>query len=207
MGVVTGQLVSNGKAPRMPFSHLADAFGGRRGWLQHRGWQMAARLGLLRSWRRIDWPRVCRLVFVCQGNICRSAYAERRAATCGLPAISAGLNVRAQDAPPSAVQAAADRGLDLAHHRPRPLADWRLAAGDLLVAMEPQQAFELRDALGPLDSQITILGLWTKPMRPYLQDPYGLSDAYFRRCFEVIDDGVAALAARLDDAHDSPDRA
>ena len=27
----------------------------------------------------VDWGRVERLVFVCQGNICRSAYAEARA--------------------------------------------------------------------------------------------------------------------------------
>src|SRR3546814_6470308 len=41
---------------------------------------LALRLGLLNRFGRVDWSRVKRLVFVCQGNICRSPIAHAMAA-------------------------------------------------------------------------------------------------------------------------------
>ena len=74
-----------------------------------------ARLG------RIDWGRIERLVFVCQGNICRSAYAEARARAMGVEALSFGLGTQGGDeSPPLMRRLAADAGLDLAAHRYRP---------------------------------------------------------------------------------------
>jgi protein-tyrosine phosphatase len=36
--------------------------------------------------------------------------------------------------------------------------------------------------------------LWASPERPHLEDPYGLSDAYFDTCFDVIDSALFRIA-------------
>lgn len=150
----------------------------------------------LRRYAQIDWARVERLVFVCTGNICRSPYAEALARRAGFPAASIALR-GSSGAPayPQAVAAAGEAGVDLARHRATAVDDAAIAPGDLLVATEPWQA----DALAARGdgAQVTLLGLWTSPRRPHLHDPHGLSDAYFRTCFRLIETGVAALLERV----------
>jgi hypothetical protein len=50
-----------------------------------------------------------------------------------------------------------------------------------------------------LDSgyQCTLLGLWAKPVMPYIHDPYGKSMAYFDNCFNLIGASVEAIAVQL----------
>lgn len=154
-----------------------------------------ARLGRWRRFAHVDWAKVERLVFVCTGNICRSPYAESLARRAGFPAISVALR-GSSGAPafPPALAAAREAGVDLSAHRSTWIEDAALGPADLLVAMEPWQAETLacRDT-----GQVTLLGLWTTPRRPHLHDPHGLSDAYFRTCFRVIESGVDAILARL----------
>ena len=65
--------------------------------------------------------------------------------------------------------------------------------GDLLLAMEVRQLDRL--AADPRLAALprSLLGLWATPRRPHLHDPYSLSDAYMRTCFELIDSAVVAL--------------
>ncbi len=156
----------------------------------------AAAGGRYRDFEGVDWARVERLVFVCSGNICRSPYAERRAMLAGLPSMSLALRGEAdRPADPAARAAARSLGVDLEAHRSASVDDAVLEPGDLLIAMEPWQARALRDRLPR--HQVTLLGLWTRPRRPHLHDPYTLSPAYFRTCFRIIDSGVAALVRKL----------
>lgn len=172
---------------------VRDRYGSARGLL--RLWLARLTKHRLKRYAKIDWTRVDRLVFVCTGNICRSPYAERRAAASGVPTLSIALRGGSGDpAFPAARSAAAAAGVDLSAHRSTAVADAALRPGDLLVAMEPWQAGAL-DALGV--GQVTLLGLWTRPRRPHLHDPHGLSDAYFRSCFRLIDSGVAEMLRRL----------
>jgi protein-tyrosine phosphatase len=143
----------------------------------------------------VRWDEVERLVFVCHGNVCRSAYADARARGAGLRTASFGL--RARDGDPAnrlALERAAGRGVDLSGHRARSAAAAELGRGDLLVAMEPAQVRELA-RVAP-SHPATLLGLWARPPRPHLEDPYGLSPAYFDTCFEVVDSAVDELARR-----------
>lgn len=155
-------------------------------------------LSQLRSWRRfeeIDWSRVERLVFVCTGNVCRSPFAEALARRAGVPAISVALRGRSgAPAHPAAVAAARAAGFDLSSHRATEIDQMEVGPGDLLVAMEPWQAAAVADRGG---AQATLIGLWTRPRRPHVHDPYGLCDAYFRTCFAVIASGVDAIVARM----------
>jgi protein-tyrosine phosphatase len=170
-------------------------YGRRAGWLRHEVARTLDRLGAFARLRRVAWDEVERLVFVCHGNVCRSAYADVGARRLGLRSAAFGLAARDGDrANAVAAERAAARGLDLASHRATSAAAVRLEPGDLLVAMEPAQ---LRGVarVAP-DRPVTLLGLWATPPRPHLEDPYGLAPAYFDTCFDVVDSALEELARR-----------
>jgi protein-tyrosine phosphatase len=138
-------------------------------------------------------------VFICDGNICRSAYAAARAKKMGLPAVSGGLRAT-QDGPadPKAIKMAALRGIELASHRTRPAAAIGGLAGDLYLCMEPRQARSIAKLInrGPV-GQVSLLGLWSHECRPFLQDPYGLREGYWHTCFDLIDSAVRRIALEI----------
>lgn len=159
------------------------------------------RAGCYASLGRVDWGRVDRLVFVCQGNICRSAHAEARAWSLGMPALSFGLRTEGGDcSPPELIEASRALGLDLSRHRSRPPSTGAdLLASDLVFAVEPSHLDRLR-AVIPAGVPVALLGLWGHPRRPHIEDPYGLSPAYVRTCLALIDVAVASLAVQWDRA-------
>lgn len=145
---------------------------------------------------RVDPARVRRLVFVCQGNICRSAYAEEIARSLGLATASFGLSTDGgMSAHPPAVAAAALLGHDIAAHRTIRAEDFTPLPGDLLLAMEVRQLAQI--AAGPRFAATprTLLGLWASPPMPHLHDPFGLDDAYMLTCLRRIEHAVRRLPA------------
>ena len=156
-------------------------------------------LGFYSRYRNIDWRRARRLVFICHGNICRSAYGEARARQQLLETASAGLGA-IQDGPADAyaVKKAAQRSVNLDLHRTTPVPDLETRKGDVFICMEPSQAhaMELQAGNTP-DQQVTLLGLWSDRRRPYLQDPYGLSDEYWDTCLDIIDSAIENIARKL----------
>lgn len=151
-------------------------------------------LGLSAS-RRPDPARVTRLVFVCQGNICRSAFADVAARRAGLHTASFGLSTTTgRAAHPPAIEAAKVLGQDLSSHLAVDLADYAPQAGDLLLAMEVRQLHRL--AADPRVNGLPrmLLGRWTSPMLPHLHDPYGLDDSYMAQCLRRIDGAIGRLA-------------
>lgn len=138
---------------------------------------------------------VQRLVFVCLGNICRSAFAEKYARTLGLPVASLGLSTTTgAPSPVEAVSAAHRRGIDLSGHRATNWNDFEIQPGDLFLTMEIRQAHEVRRRLGARgDVENALLGLWCTPMMPHLHDPFSLSDEYFDTCFRRVENAVDQL--------------
>ena len=155
--------------------------------------------GRLRPFMLHNPESVRRVVFVCLGNICRSAYAHYIAADCGLPVASFGLRTHTGgSSPASAVAAAGRRKVDMAAHRALDWKDFKPQPGDLYLVMEVRQAHELRRRLGPRsDVQVCLLGMWCKPVMPHLHDPYSLSDDYFDTSFRRVEQAVRNLAAAL----------
>ncbi len=151
------------------------------------------------SYASIDWNRVHRLVFICSGNICRSAYGEARAHFLGLRTASAGLNaVGGGTADPQAIRIATERGIDLQNHRTTPFKAFEPRNGDLFLCMEPSQARAVREQVKTTPGvQVTLLGFWSRPPRPFLQDPYGLKGAYWQTCFDLIDSAIDNLYCRV----------
>lgn len=184
---------------RRPFAPLAAAIDRRHGTWRGlvRAWLARADLaaGRLSRFRLRHPHKARRAVFICLGNICRSAFAEQVAVRLGMTAASAGLSTHTGAASPdSALRAARRHGYDMSAHHATDLADFDVQPGDLFLVMEVRQARELRRRLGPrTDVEVVLLGLFcTRPM-PHLHDPFTLSDAYFDQCFGRVRQAVRGL--------------
>ncbi len=157
------------------------------------------RLGGYRHFRRVRWSDVKRLVFVCTGNICRSPYAEHRARSHGLDAVSFGVNTTAGNGvDPMALQVGRERGVRMEDHRTTRLEDFQPTEGDLFVAMEPFQADRVSAQKWAVPHQVTLLGMWAGSNGPVIPDPYGGSEDSFAHCFSVVDHGIYAIKSRLE---------
>ncbi|MBC7680969.1 MAG: phosphotyrosine protein phosphatase [Ferruginibacter sp.] len=138
-----------------------------------------------------------RLVFVCLGNINRSAFSEAVARGQGVHTCSIGLSTTTgHPAFHKAIATAQPLGLDLASHTATDLSDYRFRPTDLLLVMEIRHAHQLRAAGYPAAS-IALLGHWAAPHRIHLHDPHELSDAYFRTCFSLLQSAVQGLVLDL----------
>lgn len=176
---------------------LMKNHGSRSGFVKSIWHQFLYYQGYYRQYKEIDWSRVGRLVFVCKGNICRSAYAEAVANSLGLEAISFGIDTRGNTpANPDAVRTAERFSIDLKQHKTTSLMTVDLKEGDLLVAMEPCQADSLRKKFNK-KYQCTLLGLWVDPAAPYIHDPYGMRPIYFDKCFTAIQTGIQVLVEKI----------
>lgn len=150
-------------------------------------------LGAYGNMRDFDWAKVRRLAFVCKGNICRSPYACAKARKFGVRSSSYGLDaVDGSPADPVALRNAIARTVDLSVHRSMRMNETHIEDGDLIMVFEPVQLAEVRRRLGDR-MPAGLLGIWSRENWPHIQDPYGLSDRYFQRCFSVIDASVAGL--------------
>ncbi len=178
-------------------SWLTKNHGSRSGFLKAQVYRLFYLSGVYNKYKTIDWANVSRLVFVCKGNICRSAYAEELARTLGIEAISFGLDtVDGAPANDRAVKTALSCGSDLQAHKTTCLQSVELKSGDLLVAMEPWQCKKLTEVYGG-KYPCTLLGLWLRPVLPYIHDPYGMRPAYFKQCFVRIRRAVQFMAGKL----------
>jgi protein-tyrosine phosphatase len=166
----------------------------------------AVRLGLaygevaagLSAQRKPDPDGVRRLVFVCHGNICRSAYAHGLAQAAGARVASFGLSTSTgKPAHPPVVALAKARGLSLAAHRSTDVADFVGEEGDLLLAMETRHLRKFAADPALRDVPRELLGMYVAPLPvPHLHDPYELDDRYMATCLTRIETAVANLLRR-----------
>ena len=176
---------------------IIDRFGSRRGAIRTYWHKLKYAVGAYYDYSKIDWSNIDRLVFVCKGNICRSAYAEVVAKSLGIDAISCGINTKNDvSANSDAIKVADERGIDLSRHKTTPVMYVIFRKTDLIVAMEPWQADSLTKNL-KRKHYITLLGLWMCPLRPHVQDPYGHSATYFNNCFDYIENSVDEIAKKI----------
>ena len=178
------------------------------GWLtrNHGTWRGAVRLALAHGEVLLgqaelvppDPAKVKRLVFVCHGNICRSAYAQMLAAEAGLNVAGFGLSTSTgKQAWPLVREVAARRGHDLESHRTTDLSDFEPLEGDYLLGMEVRHMRKL--AANPRLAHLPrgLLGLYGRPPFPHLHDPYQLDPAYMEVCLTRIEDAVAGLVKQF----------
>jgi protein-tyrosine phosphatase len=179
---------------------IADNFGSRRGLVRLLTQQAAWRLRP-GAYRRPPLSEVTRLVFVCKGNICRSAFAESVAASVGFPARSYGFETHlGKPANPGMAEAARAAGFDLSGHRTTPLREHAAIPGDLVLLFESGHLPEL-DGLIEKTTPRALLGMWATPPWPYIHDPYGASPAYYEKAANTIRQATLNLVTEIRGQH------
>ena len=164
-----------------------------RGWVRHLLGLLELQTGRVQPYLQADVTKARRLVFVCLGNINRSAFACAVAQRLGDNAVSIGLSTNTgAPATPQAVHQAQCQGMDLSSHRATAITDYVYQEGDLLLIMELRHARALVGRGIPADA-VMPLGLWATPRRVHLHDPHTLSAAYFGTCFTLIESAVRSL--------------
>jgi protein-tyrosine phosphatase len=135
------------------------------------------------------------VIFVCKGNVCRSAFAEHRLEYLTdndlLHIDSCGLDVdQGNFPPPDSVAVAAEFSCSLADRRAKGLQECDVAGADLILAMEYWQYTRLVQLYPEKKDQIHLL----RSLAPFpyclfcnIADPYGWGKKEFRRIYRLID--------------------
>ena len=179
------------------FQLIEDNHGTHRGWVRHVLAQTQFVLGQLGPWTQVRVPVVKRLVFVCLGNINRSAFADAAARRLGAHTASFGLSTATGiPAYEMAIRTAVLFDLSLTTHKATDETDFDFQEGDLLAVMEVRQVHQLL-AKGYPEHAIVLLGAWAAPRRMHLHDPHTLSERYFVTCFSLLDSAVRCLVQEL----------
>ena len=154
-------------------------------------------LGPGAAFPRPDLSHVERLVFVCEGNLYRGAFAQALCERNGLRAASCGLHTQTGRRSPSpAVRAAAALGVQLEPHRATHMRDFLMAPGDLYLVLDADHLERLQRRGFPAD-RMAPLGLWCRPPRLRIRDPHRKSEKHIRRCFSTVQGAVTHLSQEL----------
>jgi protein-tyrosine phosphatase len=178
---------------------IASKFGSKKGCLRYLCY--GARDLLLREYVRYGKiPKgTTRVVFVCKGNICRSAAAEvffKKYSD--LPCVSVGLETTSGNAANNRVMEIV-KGFDvsLSAHRTTAINDFNVLPGDLYVCMEPENILQLERRYGKMNN-ISLLGKFGSPQRVYIHDPYNANIQYANNCIKFIYDAVKELSLKVE---------
>lgn len=159
------------------------------------------------------------MLFLCKGNICRSAYAEgyfqkiaRERNLDGKRCSSAGFVVRMPiPSPDLAVQVAGTLGIEMTEHRSTLVTAKMIEDNDLVLVMEHGQALYLRREYPEHASKIFLLPLFDAdasrervPARRYnIPDPYGGTEEDFLESFRMVGRSIDGLLSMLQPPRDS----
>ncbi len=150
------------------------------------------------------------ILFVCLGNIIRSAFAAEllRAHSLGRPDLqihSAGLHTTPdRPADPTAVQCARRFGVDLSAHRTRRLDRSDIEEADVLLAMEIDHVLEIGRLFPEYRHKVYLFGCLTDEDPLDVADPVYASNEVFEACFGRIDRGVRRIVEMLPSATRAP---
>ena len=126
-----GRLVRGSTLDRMR-ELVRSSHGTHRGWIRLQLANTAYALGQFEDWTRVRVPVVQRVVFVCLGNINRSAFAHALADKIGLEAASFGLATSTGGpAYEKAIATAPRFDVSLESHKATDISDFHHRAGDL----------------------------------------------------------------------------
>lgn len=186
------------QAFRRALALIETNHGTHRGWVRHLLGQLEGVAGPRDRFRRLVPQQVGRVVFVCLGNINRSAFAHAVATRTSVACASLGLSTTT-GAPATAMACAVaqEMGYALEHHSATDLKDHEPRDDDLLLVMELRHAHRLV-AHGFPAERIALLGHWARPVRYHLHDPEKLSRDYYRTCFTLIESAVRNLLGELE---------
>lgn len=135
-----------------------------------------------------------RVVFVCKGNVCRSAFAETSFAMLAGNSIevvdSCGLEVDQGNFPPEeSVRVAEEFGCDMSRRRAKTMGECDFKNADLILSMEYSQYTKMIAMFPGKKDHIRLLREYA-PFPFFLfcniDDPYGWGDRVFRKTYRMI---------------------
>lgn len=176
---------------------IKDNYGSRKGLLYYQWDSLLRLIGLYRH-RLPPNDRIERVVFVCQGNICRSALAEAVfRQNSDLEAASLGLDTTSgKPANDRLMEIAAKKaGIDLKQHRTTSLKDYQTRSTDLFVCMELNQIRQLR-RMG-YEHPCVLLGAFGDNKLSRINDPYSANDRFMQKTVNDIVYHATHLARSL----------
>jgi protein-tyrosine phosphatase len=146
------------------------------------------------------------IVFVCKGNICRSAFAEyyirSRLTDNSIIIESCGIEVnQGIYSPREAIFLGKEFGIELSNHVSKGLDAVRLDDADIVIPMEFSQYIELAEKYPEHLHKLKLLqdfAPWPGNLFCNIYDPYGLGEAEFRYCFKKMKKALDPLVKLLD---------
>lgn len=177
--------------------YIMNTFGSKKGLLRYVRDAVHFRFGFFRLYTRLGKPPE-RLVFVCQGNICRSALAEKVFKShSDIPAISLGLNTHTgKGANPRLLKIAHEtKDIDLTSHKTMSVEDYVPSAGDVFVCMEAGHIKGI-ESLG-YNGPFLLLGSFGKKKTFRINDPYSANDTFMEKTIDDIVYHTVELAKSL----------
>lgn len=148
-----------------------------------------------------------RVLFVCKGNICRSAFAE--VAAQGWRAMRPAPNIDVRSAglaaapgtpsPDDAIRAALAFGVHLVEHRAQRISPELGRWADLVAVMEPDQITHPRMLVCAASRPVVLLGAFLSGTHPRrrLADPWGKGACVYRECYTLVHDATRSLLATI----------
>ncbi len=153
-------------------------------------------------------------LFICQGNVCRSPFAEgylrkvaERRRLVEVRSRSAGIDVRVSNPSPDlAVRVAKTLEVDLTRHRSKPVTAGMVEDSDVVFAMEHRQAVRLRKAFPRHGAKIFLLPLFDagssrsgeRFLRYNIPDPYGKAEKEFLECFRKVESAIDGFLSQTE---------
>ena len=167
--------------------------------------QMRARAGLARALGRAAGGEV-RLLIVCQGNICRSPFAEALLRARLLPQArsvalaSFGMLPRpGRPSPDFAIAAAAARGVDLRSHRSAHLSRAEAEAATAIFVFDDINRAAILERYPDLSAPVLRLGDFAPDHVGNIDDPIDGNRARHDETYDAIAESIAGVARLIDD--------
>lgn len=176
---------------------IKNNYGSKKGFVRYHYDDLIYKLGMYKH----SMPAVGdinRVIFVCQGNICRSALAEavfrqKSAIMTG----SIGLNTTTgKPANPRLMKIARARtGIDLSSHLTKSIDEFTEEPGDVFVCMEINQLKCIGEK--KYDSPCLLLGAFGEITQPRINDPFSANDTFMEKTIDDIVYHTVELAKSL----------
>ena len=144
--------------------------------------------------------------FICAGNICRSAFAEKLTIkkfyenNIPVPVISSGIETHQGDrVPDEAIDLAKNWGIDLSSHVPKQICGDMMDHRALLIGMHYSHYKQLNALCPEYKNSIYLIKHFARKEFLFidLHDPYGCSQEVFNQCFWEINVCVDGLISKL----------